>query len=130
MIDFAPTRNRIVTRLIEPPTETASGLYLASSSAVGSRENAGQDSLTATVLAVGPGHLTSEGVRVPLQVKAGDRVTFDGKDAIMLRLDGEEYLTMREDDIIAVVRGLPEPPVDMLTGKVGGKPMQDGTASS
>ncbi len=111
-VTFSPTRNRIITRLIEAQTETESGIVLpAPGRDAGGRENGGHDSLTAVVVAVGPGHLLPSGERVTLQVHVGDRVTFDGKDAIMLRLGGEEYLTMREDDIIAVVAGLPDAPV-------------------
>jgi chaperonin GroES len=57
------------------------------------------------VVAVGNGKLNDKGERVPLEVKAGDRVLFSKYGGTDVKLDGEDHLIMREDDILAVVEG-------------------------
>jgi chaperonin GroES len=55
------------------------------------------------VIAVGSGKLLENGKKVPLQVKAGDRILFGKYSGTEVKIDGEEHLIMREDDIIAIV---------------------------
>jgi chaperonin GroES len=55
------------------------------------------------VLAVGPGRMNDEGKRIPLEVKAGDRILMGKYAGTEVKLDGEECLILREDDVLAVV---------------------------
>jgi chaperonin GroES len=55
------------------------------------------------VIAVGSGKVLENGKKVPLQLKAGDRILFGKYSGTEVKIDGEEHLIMREDDIIAIV---------------------------
>ena len=55
------------------------------------------------VVAVGPGRVTDDGTRVPLEVKKGDRILISKYSGTEVKIDGDEYLIMREDDVLAVV---------------------------
>ena len=56
-----------------------------------------------TVVAVGSGTVRDGGTRVPLDVKAGDRILFGKYTSPEIKLDGEDYLIMREDEVLAVI---------------------------
>ena len=116
-LSLLPTRDRVIGKLIDDAPTTRSGIHLPPG--VNGDAASGRQSLTAIVVAVGPGHLTSTGERVPLSIAAGDRIVFDGKDSQLIRLDGQEFISLREDGVISVVRGMTPPPVDMLTGEIG-----------
>jgi chaperonin GroES len=55
------------------------------------------------VIAVGTGKVTEEGKKIPLDVKAGDRILFGKYSGSEVKLDGEEYLTMREEDVLGIL---------------------------
>lgn len=55
------------------------------------------------VVAVGPGKLDEKGKRTPMDVKKGDRILFGKYSGTEIEIDGEEYLIMQEDDILAIV---------------------------
>jgi chaperonin GroES len=55
------------------------------------------------VLAVGPGRMNDEGKRIPLEVKAGDRILMGKYAGTEVKLEGEECLILREDDVLAVI---------------------------
>jgi chaperonin GroES len=57
------------------------------------------------VIAVGNGRILEDGSKVELDVKAGDRVLFGKYAGTEIKLDGEEYLILREDDILGVIEG-------------------------
>ena len=57
------------------------------------------------VIAAGNGKTNDEGKRVPLDVKAGDLILFGKYSGQEIKLDGEEYLIMKEDDVLAVIEG-------------------------
>jgi chaperonin GroES len=54
-------------------------------------------------VAVGPGRLTDEGKRVALEVKAGDKILMGKYSGTEVKIDGSEYLIMREEDVLAIV---------------------------
>ena len=56
------------------------------------------------VVAVGPGKVTDDGKRQPVEVKEGDRILFAKYAGTEVKSEGEEYLIMREDDVLAVLR--------------------------
>jgi chaperonin GroES len=55
------------------------------------------------LVAVGPGRMNHEGKRIPVEVKAGDRVLFGRSAGTEIKIDGVEHLMMREDDILGVL---------------------------
>ena len=55
------------------------------------------------VIAVGTGKVTEEGKKIPLDVKAGDRILFGKYSGSEVKLDGQEYLTMREEDVLGIL---------------------------
>ena len=57
------------------------------------------------VIAVGNGKVTDEGKKIPLDVKAGDRILFSKYAGTEIKIDGDEHLIMREDDILGVIEG-------------------------
>jgi chaperonin GroES len=93
---LAPIRDRIVVRLIEVETTTASGLIIPDAAA----EKPSQ----AEVLAVGAGRVNEDGVLVPMVVKPGDRILFSKTAIQTVKIDNEEFHIMHEADVMAIVK--------------------------
>jgi len=89
-----PLADRVIVKRLENETKTASGIVLP--------ENAAEKPDQGEVLAVGPGRF-EEGKQVPMNVKVGDRVLFGKYSGQTVKVDGEELLVMKEDDLFAVV---------------------------
>jgi chaperonin GroES len=96
-MDIRPLHDRIVVKRIEQQEQMQGGLYIPDSAKEKPQE--GQ------VFAVGNGKKTEEGKIIPLDVKAGDRILFGKYSGSDIKLDGEEYLIMREDEVLAVIEG-------------------------
>jgi chaperonin GroES len=97
-MDIRPLHDRIVVkRLEQQEATTAGGLFIPDSAKEKPQE--GQ------VVAVGNGKKTEEGKTIPLDVKAGDRILFGKYSGSDIKLDGQEYLIMREDEVLAVLEG-------------------------
>jgi len=95
-ISVRPLHNKILVERDEAEGRTESGIYLPESSKDRPK--------TGTIKAVGDGSLNTEtGERIPLTVKAGDRVIFSSYAGTEIKLDGEELLIMSEDDILAII---------------------------
>lgn len=92
-----PLHDRILVKRLEAESKTPGGLIIP--------DNAKEKPVEGLVMAVGNGVLTKDGVRVPLDVKAGDRVLFSKYSGteVKIQLDGGEHLILREDDVLAVV---------------------------
>lgn len=90
-----PLDARILIQPIQAEQTTASGLVIPDSAQERSQE--------AIVLAVGSGVLLNDGTRVPLEVKAGDRIIFSGFGQ-SLKHDGEEYLLLSAGEVWAIVK--------------------------
>jgi chaperonin GroES len=91
-----PLHDKILVRRDEAETQTASGIFLPDSSKDRPK--------TGVIEAVGDGKLnTDTGERIPLAVKAGDRVIFSSYAGTEIKLDGEELLIMSEDEVLAVI---------------------------
>ena len=88
---LVPLGDRVVLKQAEPEEKTQSGIILTTQS----QEKPQQ----AEVIAVGPGGVV-DGKEVTMQVKAGDKVIYAGNE---VKLDGEEYIIVRQNDILAVV---------------------------
>ena len=98
-MEIRPLHDRIVVKRIEDSAEkTASGLFIPDSAKEKPQEG--------EVIAVGNGKINEKtGERHPLDVKAGDRILFGKYSGSDIKLDGNEYLIMREDEVLGVLEG-------------------------
>ena len=94
-MNVRPLHDRLLVQRNDSATQTAGGLYLP--------ETAKEKPVEGTVLAVGDGRLTDEGKTLPLQVKVGDRIIFGKYSGTEIKLDGEERLILREDDVLGII---------------------------
>jgi len=95
-----PLYDRIVVKRIDEQETTRSGIIIPDSAQEKPQE--------AEVIAVGHGKRLEDGKLVALDVKAGDRILFGKYSGNEIRLDGEEYLIMREDDVLGVLDAAPK----------------------
>jgi len=94
-VKLQPLNDRVVVEREEEEEKTTGGLYLP--------DTAKEKPSRGRVIAVGNGRLLDDGKRSPLQVKPGDRVLFTTYGPDQVKLGEEEYLLMREEDILAVI---------------------------
>jgi chaperonin GroES len=92
-----PLHDRVIVKRLEEERKTASGIVIPDTAA--EKPDQGE------IIAVGKGKTTDEGKLRPLEVKVGDRVLFGKYSGQAFKMDGVEYLQMREDDIIGVIEG-------------------------
>ncbi len=94
-MDLRPLHDRILVRRLEAAEERIGGIIVP--------DSAKEKPQQAEVIAVGNGKLLETGERVALEVKAGDRILFGKYSGSEIKLDGNEYLILREDDILGVL---------------------------
>ncbi|KKB63824.1 molecular chaperone GroES [Robbsia andropogonis] len=94
-MNLRPLHDRVIVKRLDQETKTASGIVLPDSAA--EKPDQGE------ILAVGPGKRDDKGVQNALDVKVGDRVLFGKYAGQTVKVDGQELLVMREEDIMAVV---------------------------
>ena len=94
-MELRPLYDRVIVKRSEDEQKTAKGLFLPESS----KEKPQQG----MVLAVGHGKLSDEGKLRPLAVKAGDKVLFGRHAGTDVKVDGEDRLVLREDEILGIV---------------------------
>jgi chaperonin GroES len=90
-----PMFDRILIQRNEEPNRTKSGLFLP--------EAAKEKPSEGTILAVGQGRVSEEGKVTPLAVKVGDKVLFEKYSGTEIKIDGEERIILREDDILGIL---------------------------
>ncbi len=95
-MNIRPMQDRIIVERIEEETKTAGGIIIPDTV---SKEKPQEGK----VIAAGKGKMTPEGKLLPLDVKVGDRVLFGKYAGSEIKVDGKEYLIMREDDILGVI---------------------------
>lgn len=93
-IGVRPLHDRILVRRMAEEEKTAGGLYIP--------DTAKEKPQRGEIVATGKGRVTEDGKVLPLEVKAGDKILFGKYSGTELKLDGEEYLMMREEDILGV----------------------------
>ena len=96
-MQLKPLNDRIVVKRIEEEQTTAGGIIIP--------DSAKEKPIRGEVLAVGNGKVLEDGSRRPLDVKAGDKVLFGKYAGTDVKVEGEELLIMREDDVLAVIEG-------------------------
>ncbi len=95
-----PLYDRLVVRRIEEQETTRSGIIIPDSAQEKPQE--------AEVVAVGHGKRLEDGTLVALDVKVGDRILFGKYSGNDIRVDGQEYLIMREDDVLGILDAAPK----------------------
>ena len=90
-----PLQDRILVQRVEEETTTKGGIIIP--------DTAKEKPAEGKVAAVGNGKVADDGKRVPLEVKKGDRVLFGKYAGTEVKVDGDEYLIMREDDVLGVI---------------------------
>lgn len=95
-VKIKPLADRVVVKRIEEEeAKTPAGIIIP--------DTAKEKPQKGVVIAVGPGRLDENGKRVPMEVKVGDKVLFAKYAGSEVKVNGEEYLIMREDDILAIL---------------------------
>ena len=92
-----PLNDRILVKRLEEEEKTAGGIIIP--------DSAKEKPAEGEIVAVGPGKLSDTGERVAMDVAVGDRVLFSKYGGTDVKLDGEDFLIMREDDILGVIEG-------------------------
>jgi chaperonin GroES len=90
-----PLHDRVIVRRLEEGEQKIGGIIIP--------DTAKEKPQQGKVIAVGSGKVKDDGKRIPLDVKAGDLILFGKYTSQEVRLDGEEYLIMREDEVLAVI---------------------------
>ena len=92
---FRPLHDRVVVKRIDAEEKTAGGIIIP--------DSAKEKPQQGKIIAAGNGKNKDDGKRIPLDVKAGDLILFGKYSGQEIKLDGEEYLIMREDEVLAVI---------------------------
>ena len=90
-----PLRDRIIVKGLEEEEKTKGGIIIP--------DTAKEKPIEGKVIAVGDGKIKEDGKKIPLELKKGDRVLFAKYAGTEIKIDGEEHLMMREDDILAII---------------------------
>ncbi len=94
-VKLQPLGDRIVVQRDETEAQTSGGIYLP--------ENAKDKPTRGTVVSVGDGRQLNDGTRSPLQVKKGDRIIFNTYGPDEIKIDDQELLLMREENVLAII---------------------------
>lgn len=95
-VPIQPLADYVVAQAEKAASKTASGLYLP--------DNAQEKPKTAKVVAVGPGKVGDDNERIKMTVKVGDRIIYKSYSTTEVKHDGQEYILVREEDILATVK--------------------------
>jgi len=94
-MEIKPLQDRVLVKRIEEKEQVRGGIIIP--------DTAKEKPLQGEVIAVGSGRIKEDGSRQPLEVKKGDKVLFGKYAGTEVKIDGEEYLIMREEDILGIV---------------------------
>ncbi len=100
-MNVRPLRDRLLVKRVEEGEQRVGGIIIP--------DTAKEKPQTAKVIAVGKGRVNDKGDVFPLDVKAGEYVLIGKYSGTEIKLDGEEYLIIREDDVLGVAEGVREP---------------------
>ena len=96
-MNIRPLHDRVVAKRVEQEEEVRGGIIIP--------DTAKEKPQEAEVVAAGPGKLNDNGDRAPIDVKAGDRILVGKYSGSEIKLNGHEYIILREDEILAVIEG-------------------------
>ena len=94
-IGVRPLHDRILVKRVAEEEKTAGGLFIP--------DTAKEKPQRGQIVATGKGRVTEDGKILPLEVKNGDKILFSKYAGTELKLDGSEYLMMREEDILGII---------------------------
>lgn len=94
-MQIRPLHNRVIVKRLDSERTTASGIVIP--------DNAAEKPDQGEVIAVGPGRRDESGKLIAMDVKVGDRVLFGKYSGQAVKVDGQEFLVMREEDIMGVL---------------------------
>jgi chaperonin GroES len=94
-MNIRPLNDRILVKRLEEETQTAGGIIIP--------DSAKEKPAEGEIVAVGPGKMNDAGQRAAMDVQTGDRVLFSKYGGTDVKFDGQDYLIMREDDILGVL---------------------------
>ena len=97
MIKIRPLQDRVVVKRLEEKESVRGGIVIP--------DTAKEKPQEGEVMAVGNGKVLNSGTRVPMDVKVGDRILFGKYSGSEVKLEGEELLIMREEDILGILSG-------------------------
>ncbi len=95
MMKIRPLHDRVIVKRLEEERKSAGGIVIP--------DNAAEKPDQGEVIAIGPGKRNDEGKREALDVKVGDRILFGKYSGTTVKIEGTEYLVMREEDIMGVL---------------------------
>ncbi len=90
-----PLHDRVLIKRLEEEEKTKGGIIIP--------DTAKEKPIKGEVVATGPGKMSDDGKRMELSVKPGDQVMFNKYAGTEIKIEGEEHLVMREDDIVAII---------------------------
>lgn len=90
-----PLQDRVIVKRVEEEEKTKGGIIIP--------DSAKEKPMEGKVVAVGTGKVLEDGKKLPLDVKKGDRILFGKYAGTEVKIDGEEHLIMREDDILGIL---------------------------
>jgi chaperonin GroES len=93
VVKLHPMSDRLVVKPTQSEEKTKSGIYIPDTAKERSQEG--------KVVAVGPGKMTDEGKSIPMDVEVGDIIIYAKYGGSEIKIDGEEFIIMRENDILA-----------------------------
>ena len=96
-MNFRPLHDRVVIRRVNAEERTTGGIIIP--------DTAQEKPMQGEVIAVGPGARNEQGERVPLDVRTGDRILFGKWSGTEVKLDSDEFLIMKESDIMGIIEG-------------------------
>jgi chaperonin GroES len=96
IMNLKPLGDRLVVQPVEQDEQTASGIFLP--------ETAKEKPQQGEVIAAGPGARNEKGERAAMEVAVGDRVLYARYSGTTVKLDGKEYLILKESDVLAIVQ--------------------------
>ena len=94
-MDIRPLHNRVIVQRLKEGEQQIGGIIIP--------DSAKEKPQRGRVIAAGDGKVNEDGIRIPLDIKAGDLVLFGKYTSQEVKLDGEEYLIMLEDEVLAVI---------------------------
>ncbi len=94
-MNIRPLQDRIIVKRLAEEQKTKGGIIIP--------DTAKEKPIEGKVIAVGRGKVADDGKLIKLEVKAGDKVLFNKYGGTEVKIDGEEYLIMREDDILGII---------------------------
>ena len=95
-VKIQPMADRVVVEPLEETEEMRGGLYIP--------DTAKEKPQQGTVMAVGPGRVSEEGERIPMEVSEGDRVLYGKYSGTEVTVDGHELLIIKESDVLAILK--------------------------